>query len=317
LSHQDAGLPTGKREPLLMSAYRAFRRMVRDSIFPEGVFRKDLEIAQRSSVASKTGQLSLMQNWRTMLRHKEPLPSFGEVEFRAFSQNGEDGILLYIFSLIGTTNNICVEICAADGIQCNSANLILNHGFTGLLVDGDEKAIERGRAFYSRHPDTFSFPPRFAHAWVDRETVNALIARHEIGGEIDLLSIDLDGVDYWVWDAIDVIKPRVVVVETQCIWGTDRSVTVPYSPDFKSPLVNGFGLYCGASLPAFVSLGRRKGYRLVGAQALGFNAFFVRDDLGPNVLPEVSAASCLDRPFVHWARREFLPLVRDREWVEV
>jgi hypothetical protein len=258
-----------------------------------------------------------MQTWRTMLHHKEPLPSFGDVEFRVFSQNGEDGILLYIFSLIGTTNKICLEICAADGIQCNSANLILNHGWTGLLVDGDEAAIKRGKGFYSGHPDTFSFPPKLAHAWVERETVNALIAKHGISGEIDLLSIDLDGVDYWVWDVIEVISPRVVVAETQCIWGTERSVTVPYARDFKSSLIQGFGVYSGASLPAFVSLGHRKGYRLVGTQALGFNAFFVRDDVGADVLPEVSAASCLDRPFVHWARREFLPLVRDKEWVEV
>jgi hypothetical protein len=97
--------------------------MVRDSlansglVFPEGAFRADLEIAQRTSVSSKTGQLSLVQIWRTMLHQKEPLPSFGDVEFRAFSQNGEDGILLYIFSLIGTTNKLCIEICAGDGIS--------------------------------------------------------------------------------------------------------------------------------------------------------------------------------------------------------
>jgi hypothetical protein len=307
----------------MKTVYGKFRGMVRDSLtrsglaFPEAAFRADLEIAQRTSVASKTGQLGLMQIWKTMLHHREPLPSFGDVEFRAFSQNGEDGILLYIFSLIGTTNKVCVEICAADGIQCNSANLILNHGWTGLLVDGDEEAIKRGKRFYSDHPDTFSFPPKFARAWVDRETVNALISRHGIAGEIDLLSIDLDGVDYWVWEAMEVIRPRVVVAETQCIWGTERSVTVPYTRDFKSPLIQGFGVYSGASLPAFASLGRRKGYRLVGTQALGFNAFFVRDDVGANLLQEVSAESCLDRPFVHWARRELLPLVRDKEWVEV
>ena len=153
--------------------------------------------------------------------------------------------------------------------------------------------------------------------WVDRETINDIIAKHGVRGEIDLLSIDLDGVDYWVWEALDVIRPRVVVVETQCIWGADAAVTVPYARDFKAPLVDGFGIYGGASLPAFVKLGRRKGYRLVGAQALGFNAFFLRDDLGIDLLPEVVAASCLDRPFVRWAAARFLPLVRDKAWVEV
>jgi hypothetical protein len=261
--------------------------------------------------------MGLMHQWQAMARRKEPLPSLGDVEFRAFSQNGEDGILLYLFSLIGTKTKISVEVCAGDGIQCNSANLMLNHGWTGLLVDGDYENVAKGISFYSKHLDTFSFPPKFVHAWVDRETINDLISRNGISGEIDLLSIDLDGVDYWIWEAIDVIQPRVVAAETQCIWGDERSVSVPYRPDFRSPLIQGFGVYSGASLPAFVGLGKRKGYRLIGTQALGFNAFFVRNDIGNDVLPEASIKSCLDRPFVRWATQELLPLVRDKEWTEV
>jgi hypothetical protein len=97
------------------AAYRTFRRMVRDSlanrgvVYPEGAFRADLEIAQRTSVASKTGQLCLVQIWRTMLRQKEPLPSFGDVEFRAFSQNGEDGIVLYIFGRSGPRTRFALK----------------------------------------------------------------------------------------------------------------------------------------------------------------------------------------------------------------
>jgi hypothetical protein len=279
--------------------------------------RQDLLLNEKTSVASKVGQIRLAHEWKRMSQHGEMLPSLLDVEFRAFSQNGEDGILLYIFSLIGTYKRTCVEICAGDGIECNSANLILNHGWTGLLVDGDEGNVQRGKRFYATHPDTFSFPPQFARAWVDRETVNDLVERHGFKGDIDLLSLDLDGVDYWIWEAIEVIRPRVVVAETQCIWGADRSVSVPYRRDFSSPLIQGFGVYSGASLPAFVRLGKRKGYRLVGTQALGFNAFFIREDLGPEILPEVSAESCLDRPFVRWAMRELRPLVKDKEWVEV
>jgi hypothetical protein len=310
----------------MKKAYRKLRQTVKHSlsesgiIFPTEEVRRKLEYLERTektSVASKTGQLNLAYEWKSMLRRGEPLPSFGDVEFRAFSQNGEDGILLYIFSLIGSTNKTCVEICAGDGVECNSANLILNHGWEGLLVDGNEKLVQKGKEFYSRHRDTFSFPPKFAHAWIDRETVNDLIAGYGFTGEIDLLSIDLDGVDYWIWEAIEIIQPRVVLAETQCVWGAEHSLSVPYRSDFNSPLIQGFAVYSGASLPAFVRLGRRKGYRLVGAQALGFNAFFVREDIGADVLPEVSAESCLDRPFVRWAMRELLPLVRDREWVEV
>ena len=279
--------------------------------------RHELRLAQSTAPASKAAQLQLAQTWRSLRDQGLPLPGIRDVEFRACSQNSEDGILLYLFSLLGATSRTCIEICAGDGIECNSANLILNHGWTGLLVDGQEALVQRGRKFYASHPDTFSFPPKFAHAWVDRETVNDLISSHGFAGEVDLLSLDLDGVDYWIWDAIEVIRPRVVAAETQCIWGAERSVTVPYKRDFQSPLIQGFGVYSGASLPAFVSLAARKGYRLVGTQSLGFNAFFVRNDVGADLLPEVSAATCLDRPFVRWAMKELLPLVKDREWVDV
>lgn len=311
---------------IIKRAYKRFRETLRSTLDTDKINRLQIEtnqtlnqmlLSEKTSVASKVGQMRLMLEWNRMLQHRETLPSLNQAEFRAFSQNGEDGILLYIFSLIGVHSSTCVEICAGDGIQCNSANLILNHGWTGLLVDGNQDNVSKGVQFYSSHPDTFSFPPKFVHAWVDREGVNGLIQEHGYSGDIDLLSLDLDGVDYWIWDAIEIISPRVVVAETQCIWGADRSVTVPYRRDFSSPLVNGFGVYSGASLPAFVRLAKRKGYRLVGTQALGFNAFFIRDDLATEVFPEVTVQSCLDRPFVRSAMRDLLPLVKDKEWIEV
>jgi|688.fasta_scaffold179653_2 hypothetical protein len=274
-------------------------------------------LSDKTSVASKVGQLRLKHEWKRMLDHGERLPMLNEVEFRAFSQNGEDGILLYIFSLLGEGNSTCVEICAGDGIQCNSANLILNHRWTGLLIDGQEWHVNKGKQFYASHPDTFSFPPKFVHAWVDREGINQIIQKEGFQGSVDLLSLDLDGVDYWIWDAIEVIQPRVVVAEIQCIWGADRSVTVPYRQDFSSPLINGFGVYSGASLSAFVKLAKRKGYRLVGTQQLGFNAFFIKETESPDLFPEVTVESCLDRPFVRWATDNLLPLVKDKEWVDV
>jgi len=245
------------------------------------------------------------------------LPGFGDIEFRNYSQNGEDGILWYIFSLVGTRNKECVEICAGSGQQCNCANLIIDHGWTGLLFDGNEELIRLGNEFYKAGPDTFVYPPRLVHAWVTAENVNTLIASNGIQGEIDLLSLDIDGVDYWLWDAIDVISPRVVVAEIQAIWGCDKSVTVPYSPDFKAEFCNGFGIYSGASLPAFVKLGKKKGYRLIGCQRYGFNAFFLREDVGRDVFPEIDPEQCFYHPFTRWAYDELRPMVLERPWQEV
>jgi hypothetical protein len=291
-----------------------------------GHFKRDVaglrSLLERSaggtvSAVDTVSQLILLNQYREMAKGLNKLLSFADVEFRAFSQNGEDGILLYVFGLIGMGDRKSVEICAGDGIECNTANLIVNHGWDGLLFDGDTRLVERGRAYYSRLGDTASYPPKFVNSWITRENVNELLTQNGFAGPVDLLSLDLDGVDYWIWEAIEVIRPRVVIAEVQCIWGALRSVTVPYSETFKAPVHDRFKVYCGASLPAFVKLARTKGYRLVGVQRLGFNAVFVADGVGEKLLPEVDVATCVDRPFVAWVRRELLPKVAELEWVEV
>ena len=154
-------------------------------------------------------------------------------------------------------------------------------------------------------------------AWITAEHVNELIASNGFTGEVDLLSLDIDGMDYWVWKAIEVISPRVVIAEIQAIWGSETSVTVPYRPDFKAEYVHGYGIYSGASLPAFVKLGKLKGYRLVGCQRYGFNVVFLRNDVGQDILPEIPADQCFFHPFAKMAYDKLRPLVAGREWQEV
>lgn len=244
------------------------------------------------SAVNKGVQILLTMKYRELWQNKMPLPSFDDVQFRASSQTGEDGLLLFIFSLIGTTNKRCVEICAGDGIECNTANLIINHGWQGLLVDGNQAKVRAGKQFYAKCPDTRLWPPKFVHGWVTAESVNQLIRDNGFTGPIDLLSLDLDGNDYWIWRAIECVAPRVVILEYENAWGPDHCVTQHYQADFVwKP--DGTGLpSCGASLPAFVKLGREKGYRLVGCQQLCVNAVFLRDGVGEDVFPEVPVESC-------------------------
>jgi Methyltransferase domain len=246
------------------------------------------------TVANQAAQLLLRQKYRELLYNKLPLPELEDTEFRCFSQNGEDGILLYIFSILGTTNRCVVEICAGDGIECNSANLIVNHGWYGLLFDADEQNIIRGSEFYLKCQDTFSAPPTLVAAWITAENVNSLILENGFAGDIDLLSLDMDGMDYWVWRAIQCISPRVIILEFNPAWGPERAVAVPYQADFRIDYSRR-PLYAGASLPAFVKLGREKGYRFVGTQRLGFNALFVRSGLGEDLLPEITPTQCFQR----------------------
>jgi hypothetical protein len=254
------------------------------------------------------------------------LPSMPDVGFSVNSQNDEDGLLLYVFAHAGFNTRIAVEIAAGDGIECNAANLLLHHGFIGLLFEANVEKREAGEAFYQAHPATAYFPPKFVDAWVTRGNVNQLVAEAMFpgvlaqGGEIDLLSLDIDGNDYWILDALFCVQPRVIILEFNALWGAARAVTIPYAEDFV--LESGPVAYCGASLPAFVKLLGKRDYRLVGAERLGFNAVFVRNDLAP-ALPEVTAASCMAGPVVSICQAGLAAdprlgaEVRSRPWVEV
>ena len=266
---------------------------------------------------SKACQDLLRLEYRRTMHSGIPLPALSDTGFRVFSQNDEDGHLHHIFSVIGTETRKSAEICCGNGIECNTANLIINHGWHGLLVDGDAKLLELGRGFYGTCRDTHIYPPILAQAWITAENVNDLFISTGFVGQLDLLSIDMDGVDYWVWKAIHVIEPRVVVVEYLNFWGPEVSVTIPYNDRFEAHWKDGQTDYFGASLAAFVKLGKSKGYRLVGSNKYDFNAYFVKDGIEPDLLPEVSAASCLTHPMVADGIANRQPKVAHLDWVEV
>jgi hypothetical protein len=154
-----------------------------------------------------------------MLSGVRQLPSFSDVGMSVYSDTDEDGILLYIFALIGTTNRQLVDMGASSLKGSNSANLLLHHGWSGSLIDADETATSITEQFYKRHPATKVHGPKVLCEWITPENVNELLLRGGVAGEIDLLSIDLDGNNYRIWGAIDSINPRVVVIEYQDILG--------------------------------------------------------------------------------------------------
>jgi len=192
--------------------------------------------------------------------------------FRLLSQNQEDGILLALFRLIGTTDKRFVEL-GSGASGGNAAMLAGEFGWTGLLVEGDQGKVEyAGRRF-----------PRATAvcAWITPESVNGLLEQHGYAGEVDLLSVDIDGNDYWVWQALTACRARVVMLEYNSMFGPARAVTVPYDPKF-SRRDHRF-CYYGASLAAMTRLSAEKGYRLVAVEPTGVNAFFLRNDVAPEI----------------------------------
>lgn len=237
-----------------------------------------------------------------------PISSNG---FQNFSQFEEDGLVLYLFALLGMTHKTFVEFGADDGINSNAANLHFHHGFTGLFIDGNPKAIERGRHFYKKHGNPNAAIPTFTEAMITAENINSLISGAGLTGEIGFLSVDIDGNDYWVWKAIDCIQPQVVVIETHNEFGLN-DVIVPYDPTYFYP--GKHPDYHGASPVAMTKLAQHKGYRLVGSNELGFNFIFLRDDLLNDVVPTVTIESLLQHPSNKEAQARF-EAIKDWEYV--
>jgi hypothetical protein len=293
---------------MLRKRVKSFIRTVILKSYPQSLLRQQTD--------NKASQILLMQSYRMMAaQYQNSLPKLSDIGFRQYSQNEEDGILLYILALAGTTNKKCLEICVADGSQCNTANLILNHGWWGTMFDGSAENVERARQLYDHHPETFIYPPKIKQAWITAETVNKSVVDAGLSGPIDLLSIDIDGNDYWVWKALDVVDPRVVVIEYHNPIPPELALTIPYDPNFSIDSLDDD--FRSASLLAMVTLGREKEYRLVGTNRYGFNAFFVKNGIADDLLPEVTPESCANDPYTQDAQRTRWPRVASKNWVEV
>ncbi len=208
--------------------------------------------------------------------------AFKNAEFKFYSKHGADGIIAYIFSKIGTTSRTFVEIGVEDGRECNTANLSRNFGWNGLLIDANEEWIKSAQKFYE------GYKVKAVQCFVTAENIDRFIADNGFKGEIDLFSLDIDGNDYWVWKAIDIIKPRVVVLEYNAVFGL-KQMTIKYDPEFyfrKTYKEN--PLYSGASLTVLTKLSKEKGYILVACDTHGHDAFFVREDVAKGKFVELS-----------------------------
>ena len=239
--------------------------------------------------------------------------SLEAVEARVYSQNGEDGIVAWLLAQVGAPNRTFVEFGIEDGTECNTANLSRTFGWSGLLLEADTAQAERARRFYAGFPGV-----RVVTARVTPENIDALLREHG-PGDADVLSLDIDGNDLWVWRAITAIEPRVVAIEYNSTFGPSRSVTVPYAEGFDRYREHVSGFYHGASLAALARVGGDKGYALVGCDSRGANAFFVRRGLLGATVREVDPAAAF-RPLwerAHMSVEEQFAQIRHLPLVEV
>jgi len=198
-----------------------------------------------------------------------------ECEFKVFSQNGEDGIIQFLIRKVLIHNKIFIEFGVQNYTEANSRFLLQNDSWSGLVIDGSRKNIN----YIKNDPIYWRHNLKAECAFIDCDNINEIIKNNGISCEIGLLSVDIDGNDYWVWEAIDCVTPCIVMCEYNSIFGPSAKVTVPYDKKFFRTNAHYSNLFYGASISALTSLAEKKGYSLVGSNQAGNNAFFVRNDL--------------------------------------
>ena len=216
------------------------------------------------------------------LRH---LDDPADREFGITSQWGEDGLIQGILRRVPIGQRRFVEFGVADYTEANTRFLLCNDNWSGLVMDGSISNIESIR----HDPIYWRYDLKAEQAFITRENIDELLLSTGFAEDLDLLSIDIDGNDYWVWQAISVAAPTIVIVEYNSVFGPHVRCSIPYRPDFRRDEAHHSNLYYGASVGAFELLGRELGYRLVCGNRAGNNLFFVRDDLAgelPRRTPE-------------------------------
>ncbi|MDX2252314.1 MAG: hypothetical protein NW202_08510 [Nitrospira sp.] len=232
-------------------------------------------VARIRSVQEALGRIETRQLSGT------PISALSQAEFRVFSQWGEDGIIQRLIQTISINHRVFVEFGVQDYQESNTRFLLMHNNWAGLVIDADQGNVDKIR----QDEIYWRYNLKAECSFVTRDNINALLKSNGVDGDIGLLSIDIDGNDYWVWEAIEAVEPCIVVVEYNARFGPDRAVTVPYDANFTRVCAHHSMIYYGASLSALVALGARKGYDFVGANSAGNNAFFVRRDLRPSSLP--------------------------------
>jgi hypothetical protein len=282
------------------------RRLVEFSRGPEDIIYRQSDVAQKNLIAS----------WKQLQASGVILP-LDQVGFSRFSEFEEDGQLLYLLTLAGPKSRAVVEISSQDGRVCMATNLLVHHRWRGFLFDGDPVFVREGRRFFAAHPATRSAPPVMRAEWFTRDNVNHVLAVAGVPDEIDVLSLDIDGNDLYLWSEMKV-RPRILICEFNNAVPSDLALTIPYRPGFSfAALPADQAMFRSASLAAYVAVSRRKGYRLVGMNALGFNAIFLRDDVLAAEMPEIPASVLDNVPAAEEMCLRWWPRLSQLPWTEV
>tara|TARA_B110000971_G_C19991556_1_gene492210 strand:- start:451 stop:1374 length:924 start_codon:yes stop_codon:yes gene_type:complete len=234
------------------------------------VFSEEIEkelILKAKNLSQKNKQIKKLKN-------------LSEVEFRVFSQWGEDGIIDWVINKFPNIPKSFLEIGTQDYKESNTRFLLINKNWEGFLIEGNDKEVKKikSQRIYWKHQ------LKVKNEFITKENINNVIKKLNVPKKLGLLSLDIDGVDYWILKKLSILEPSIVICEYNSLYGLNKSITVPYKKDFDRSKEHYSNLYYGASIKAFIDLMKTKKYFLLGTNTAGNNAFFMRN----NFLKEVN-----------------------------
>jgi hypothetical protein len=243
-------------------------------------------LSRSAQNASEQQMLVLGKLMSDVVKAKGAVSKLEEVEFKIFSQWGDDGIIQWLIHHLEIPSRTFIEFGVSNYRESNTRFLMMNNNWSGFVMDGSQSNIEQ----IVRSEYFWKYELIAKNAFIDRENINALLLSSELPRDIGILHIDLDGNDYWIWEEITAINPLVVILEYNSIFGAEKAFTIPYDKHFQRTKAHASNLYFGASLKALCALSDKKGYAFIGSNSAGNNAYFVKRHALNSIVRETTPA---------------------------
>ena len=236
--------------------------------------KKTIRIGKSSNEVQKLalGKLLLKRNKLKKIEKIE------DIEFKIFSQFGDDGIIQFLIDKLEIDYEYqnFIEFGVEDYSEANTKFLLLNNNWSGLILDSSNENIEN----IKKNNFFWKFELEAIKSFITKENINSIITNSNINRKkIGILSIDIDGNDYWVWKEINVIDPLIVIVEYNSTFGFEKKISIPYNQDFERSKAHHSNLYWGASIEALKFLAKQKGYKFLTTNSAGNNAYFIKENI--------------------------------------
>lgn len=247
-------------------------KKILDRIYSENSYLRELD-----SVKILLGNIISENN------KKKNESNISSYEFSIFSQWGDDGIIDYLINNLDIKNKSFIEFGVQDYTECNTKFLLMNKNWKGLIIDESENLINKIKSsdIYWR------FDITAIKSFITKNNINNIFKENNFVGPIGLLSIDIDGNDYWIWDSINCVDPEIVIIEYNSRLGSEKAITIPYREDFERKKAHYSNIYYGASLKALINLGKKKNYIFIGCNSAGNNAYFIKSNLENSKIKEI------------------------------